>query len=289
MRIWKISDLPLLLDELEQGVFALDILNYGILKYIIAIPFLINERLGPMIGYVLLPFLYFLGQTMFALRIPLAIIGILTNIIFFLFVNELFGKKLALLSTLILAVFPAHIILSRMALEVILLPFFLVLSLYFLVKFDKTKNRNYLYLFSMSFGLGLISRLSFVFFLLSFILTYKINPFFKIKKMKVRRILLVFLFFLLGAYPLIYWSFKDNFANVESWISSRNALIKEYRSDVTSIFKYFILGLTVNFPQIFRGTFQFYFSSLFPTSIPLLFPDLFDFLACIFDKKMFGK
>ncbi len=82
--------------------------------------------------YLVLPFVKVLGLTELAVRIPSAFLGVLTVLVLYFLVKELFNKQnLALISALFLAISPWHIHFSRGGWEVNVATFFITLGLYF--------------------------------------------------------------------------------------------------------------------------------------------------------------
>ena len=93
------------------------------------------------------------GMNEFAVRLPSALFGSLTVIPVYLLVKELFKKeKIALLSSLFLAILPWHIVLSRATSEGVIGMFFLLFSVYFGFLYAKKRSLKFL-LFSLVFGI----------------------------------------------------------------------------------------------------------------------------------------
>ncbi|HSA84389.1 MAG TPA: glycosyltransferase family 39 protein [Patescibacteria group bacterium] len=79
---------------------------------------------------------YLFGSTVFAVRFPVAVIGALTCLLFYLLAKELFKKReVALIAAFLLAIIPWHLVLSRATAEgIIALPIVLG-GLVFLIRF----------------------------------------------------------------------------------------------------------------------------------------------------------
>lgn len=85
--------------------------------------------------YIVLPFVKLIGLNEWAVRIPGATFGVLSVLMVFLLVKELFkNEKFAIISTLFLAISPWHIQFSRGGWEVNTATFFLLCGLYFFFK-----------------------------------------------------------------------------------------------------------------------------------------------------------
>jgi len=79
-------------------------------------------------AYVEAPFVAIFGQTIMALRVLAGLTGTLTVLACYLFTRELFGIRVALFATVLLAVAPAHIHFSRLGLNVPQIPLFALVS-----------------------------------------------------------------------------------------------------------------------------------------------------------------
>ncbi len=106
----------------------------------------------PLYIYLSVPFVATLGLDKFTIRLPAALIGVLTIFITYLLVKELFKKEsVALLASLFAAISPWHIFLSRIGLEVILVPLFFILSIFFFLKWVNGK-KYFILLSAISLG-----------------------------------------------------------------------------------------------------------------------------------------
>lgn len=105
--------------------------------------------------YVVLPFVYLFGLNEWSVRIPGALLGILTVGAVYLLVKELKIEnwKFKILAPALLAISPWHIHFSRGGWEVNVATFFIVLGLYFFIK--ALKENKYLVLSIVFFVLSL--------------------------------------------------------------------------------------------------------------------------------------
>ncbi len=91
--------------------------------------------------YLDIPFVYALGLNSLAVRLPSAIFGGLTLIVFYLFLKKMFNKEsFALISTFLLAISPWHINISRATSESVIAAFFLITGLYLILLFRKNQQ-----------------------------------------------------------------------------------------------------------------------------------------------------
>jgi 4-amino-4-deoxy-L-arabinose transferase-like glycosyltransferase len=91
-------------------------------------------------------------------RIVPVIFGTLTVFLTYLISKELFNKKIGIISSLVLAILPFHVVFSRQVLVDVPLSFFVVLFLYFITMYRKTGTSLYCYLTGASCGLCFLSK-----------------------------------------------------------------------------------------------------------------------------------
>lgn len=103
--------------------------------------------------YAIVPFIKLFGLNEFATRFPAALSGILTVLVLYYLVKEIFNKRIALFAALFLAINPWAIQYSRITYRVNLLPLFFCLGLLFFLK--SFKNPKYLLMSSPLFLISL--------------------------------------------------------------------------------------------------------------------------------------
>lgn len=91
-------------------------------------------------SYLQIPFIRTFDNQIFAARLPSVILSIISLFIFYLFVKEVSGKNIALLSLFLMAISPWHLIVSRGTQEVIASFTFLILTLYLFIKVLKSEK-----------------------------------------------------------------------------------------------------------------------------------------------------
>lgn len=138
-------------DEGEFGVLARDVVQ-GVGPAPFGLAFLGDPALYV---HLLAPFVSLLGPTMEAIRLPSALVGTATIPVLYGLVRELYGRRPALLAGFLLATSAVHIHFSRLALNVIEVPFFASLSLLFLAR-GLTRQRDHWYLLAgLAGGFGI--------------------------------------------------------------------------------------------------------------------------------------
>lgn len=156
VRCWRVGSYPpLLWDEAALGYNAYSILKTGRDEYGHRFPLIFKSFGDYKPGFYLylsLPFIALLGLNELAIRLPSVIFGALTPIFLYFLVKNLFQKpRLALWSSLVLALLPWQIHFSRGAWEVNLMTSFLVLASWL---WFQTKNLP-LGLAFLAFSLGI--------------------------------------------------------------------------------------------------------------------------------------
>ncbi|MFH8120327.1 MAG: glycosyltransferase family 39 protein [Candidatus Aenigmatarchaeota archaeon] len=228
LRVWKISEIPLpWVDEIVHGSVL----------------------------YSSAPFIFFLGPNLLSLRLPFIILGVLSIVLTYYFFKDFYDKRVALLASFLLATFPSHIYFSRVALPYIGGLSFGMLSLIFIHKFLKTKNRVYLFLFSVVCGIDLIVRMTLIFFLATTtILSIK---FFNLNfKLKWHDLLISLILFLFSTYPFI--SIVSKAGKIIIFFLLKNFPKTIEGTDLSDIGRNLINGLFNTLPQFMKGQMVYY-------------------------------
>lgn len=93
-----------------------------------------NDYKAPIPVYILVPFIKVLGLNAFAIRLPIAIAGVLTVLITYYLSKLFFNNKNSLIISFLMAVSPWHVHLSRGFFEATLALLWFILGAYFYVK-----------------------------------------------------------------------------------------------------------------------------------------------------------
>src|SRR3972149_4918131 len=158
LRLWRLDSYPALnADEAAIGYNAYSLIETGKDEHGNPWPIhfqSFNDYKPGLYFYLVLPFVKALGLTEFAVRIPSALLGVGTVIVLYFLVRELFkNERLAMLSSLFLAISPWHIHFSRGGWEVNVATFFMTLGLLFFIK--GLKNPKFFLLSTLGFVLSL--------------------------------------------------------------------------------------------------------------------------------------
>jgi 4-amino-4-deoxy-L-arabinose transferase-like glycosyltransferase len=175
LRLWQLGENPPSInwDEASLGYNAYSILKTGADEYGSFLPTAIrsfNDYKPAAYVYLTIPSILIFGLNEFSVRLPSAVLGILTVLFTFLLVKELFnsivdkqkkqyGEKVALLSAALLAISPWHLQFSRAAFEANIGLFFFVAAAFFFIK--GLRNSRYLILSFIVFALTFYTYHSF--------------------------------------------------------------------------------------------------------------------------------
>jgi len=145
LRVWRVGNYPpLLWDEASLGYNAYSILKTGKDEYGQSLPLIFKSFGDYKPGfyiYLTIPFIWLMGLSQLAVRLPAVILGSLTSVIFYLLIKEITrNEKLSLVSAVVLALLPWHIHFSRGAWEVNVMVFFVTLGSWLFIKGIKELN-----------------------------------------------------------------------------------------------------------------------------------------------------
>ena len=169
LRFYSISTIPsgFTPDEASFGYDAYSILKTGKDQWGHPFPMVLEsfgDYKSPVYAYLSIPFVWILGLTKLAVRLPNALLGTLAVLATYLLTLEIFKKieseRLnvqfpAITAAFLLAISPWHIMMSRGAFEANLTTFFLPLSLYFFIR--GLKNSKYFIFASIIAGINIFT------------------------------------------------------------------------------------------------------------------------------------
>lgn len=168
LRIFFLNKFPMGFtpDEASFGYDAYNIIKTGKDQWGVSFPLILKsfgDYKSPLLTYIQIPFVLLFGLNKLAIRLPNAMIGFLAVLVTYLLVNEL-GKRykfkieswiLASTASLLVAISPWHVMMSRGAFEANFITFFLPFGIYLFLK--GLKDYRYLIYSSLVFGLNLFS------------------------------------------------------------------------------------------------------------------------------------
>ena len=160
IRIFYIESIPYGLnrDEASAGYDAWSLMNYGVDRNLQSFPFYFKawgDGQNALYTYILMPFIYFLGLNVFAVRLPMSIIYSISLVYFYLTLKNRFDKNKAFLGLLLYGTAPFTIMGARWGLESMLLVPMLVFIYYNFDKYLLNQNNTLnFYMFFILIGIS---------------------------------------------------------------------------------------------------------------------------------------
>ena len=211
-RTWKLDAFPvsLSIDEVAIGYNAYSILKTGKDEWSEKFPLAfksVGDYKPPVNIYLTVPFIAVLGLNEWAVRLPSALTGTLTVLVFIFLLRELgIGRVGSLFGGFWLAILPWHVHFSRGSFEAVTALFFLILGtyLYFL---SMRRNLLWITLSLIAFSLSIWAYHAERFFtplLVIFLLALFRNELIPYFKKNLKLLILLIIIFLFFAVPFIY-------------------------------------------------------------------------------------
>jgi len=258
LRFYKLTGFVTFLGD--QGRDAIIIKRILTLEHLPAVgaPTSIGQvYLGPFYYYFIAPWLLLFKLQPIGLAFGVAFISSLYLLINYLIVKELFGKKIALISTIFISFSSIMIDFSRFSWNPNLLPLFILLTIYFVTKSLKEKKWYYFALSGafLSFSIQLHYLALFLIPPISLIMGYfLINNFKNIKKIIFNFSLLIFNFILFSS-PLIIFDLRHNFLNSKLFLalfkSSGSSLLTKFNSLFDSFYYLNLYSFNIDLSKFF--------------------------------------
>lgn len=142
-------------DEASIGYDAWALGKYGIDRngYIFPVyPVAWGTGHGPLYLYIVLPFIKLFGASEFVYRLPVALLGTLTVLIFYFAIKAMWGKKTAYLGAALLCISPWHIMMSRWGLDSNPIPFAMMMAVFVFIMAVKNQKTGLFILSSALFA-----------------------------------------------------------------------------------------------------------------------------------------
>lgn len=201
-------------DEAFSAYDAFSLANYGVDCFGYHFPVYHTtwgSGMSALYSWISIPLIKLFGLSMWTIRLPQAILGILSLWVLYLLMKKITNEAIALVTLFLFAISPWHIVMVRWGLDSATTPAFLLFGTYFFIK--GLEKERYLLLSAFFYGLTLYCY-AFLWTLLPFILLFQIVYAILHKKIKLSFVsissgLIVFLFalplmlFLLVNYDVI--------------------------------------------------------------------------------------
>ncbi len=203
LRLWAAATIQPFADDLVYGTHAINWLSTGATS---------NQNQSPLWFALADIFYRIFGVTLISGRLTSILFGSLTVLVVFLIANLIFDKKIAIISSFLLAISSFHIKHQVMEMDMTF-AFFTILAAYFFL--EKLKNENKISILAFLFlGLAILSKsipiTTIPGFILAFVIFYfhnKENRKILIEKQNQKNILLGIVVLLLLLLPLISYNY----------------------------------------------------------------------------------
>ena len=194
-------------DEASSAYEAWSILNFGIDRNGQSFPVqFISWGSGQNVlySYLMLPFISILGLNTLSIRLPMALIGCISLVVFYYFMKSAFGSKKAVLFLFIFTIFPWHLMKSRWGLESNIFPDLILWAIFAMYMGIKKKSNWLVVLSGVIFGLSTYSYGTSYFFVpVSLILLY--ISLFIVKKLSIKQCIIHLCTTTVIALPMIFF------------------------------------------------------------------------------------
>jgi len=177
------------------------------------IPLMINHYNAGTDIYTIFPWVYFLGNKPLAVNMHGYLWGLLSIIFLYLLCLNFYHSKIySILVGLVFATSPTFITASRIAAYTGTITIFFALASVFLLFWWKKKELKFLlFIMGLSMGIGLASRIQFLWFINTILIYLAFNKSLRRKFFKFKHLILFFCGITIGAFSLILGNLKGNF------------------------------------------------------------------------------
>ena len=253
LRFYRLTDFVTFLGD--QGRDAIIIKRIITLEHFPAIgpPTSVGQvYLGPFYYYFIAPWLLLSNFNPIGLAVGVAFFSSLYLLINYLIVKELFDKKIALISTILLSFSSVLIDFSRFSWNPNLLPLFTLLTVYFVIKSLKTNKWYYFVLFGTFLSFAIQLHYLALFLIPPIFVIYLIDLL-KERKQLIHKFVYLFIClfsFILFSSPLIIFDLRHNFLNSKLFLalfkSSGSTLLTKFNSLFDSFYFLNLYSLNIN-------------------------------------------
>ena len=254
LRLYRIADyMTFLGDEGRDVLVAYNILH-GHLTLLGPTSSVGGFFLGPIYYYFMAPFLWLFNYNPVGPAIMVALFGVATVWLVYKISKEFFNENVGLISALLYALSPVVISYSRSSWNPNILPFFSILTIYFIYK--AIKKNSFKLLFIVGILLGICLQLHYLaLFLGAVIFFYIVTTQYKKVPNLIRSLLAVFSGFLIGWSPFLAFELRHgfpDFRNIFNFLihSGNTGISGSYLSIVSDVFFRLFGRLVLNFPDV---------------------------------------
>lgn len=219
LRLYKIADYMTFLGDEGRDVLVVYNILHGDFTFLGPTASVGGFFMGPIYYYFMTPFLWLFNYDPSGPAVMVAIFGILTVFLMYKITREFFDFKTAIFSASLYTVSPLVIAYSRSSWNPNLMPFFSLLTMYYLYK-GVIKN-SFKFLILSGIFLGVLFELHYIsVFLGVSVFIYLIFSSFLVKKEQIKiflkKLLCLLAGFILGILPFLLFELKHGFLNTQN-------------------------------------------------------------------------
>ncbi|MGL4986065.1 MAG: hypothetical protein ACRC5H_02880 [Treponemataceae bacterium] len=267
VRILFISEFPMGFDqdEASAGYDAFSILNYGIDRNNNYLPIHLvawGSGQNALYAYLCMPFIKLFGLTIFAVRLPMALFGLLSLFMMYMLLNQFKDKTFLLWGMFFYAINPWHIMKSRFGLDCNIFPELIFIGVVLLVLSLKDSKKSLFFYFSFFFFALAAYSYGAAYFFLAFFIPISLVFLLYNKKLSFFHAITGFLLFFLLCIPIIIFviintfdlpQIETAFFTIPKQVVARHKVTTSFSPDSSSIFltffQFFARMLAVIFIQ----------------------------------------
>lgn len=258
LRLYHISDYMIFLGDEGRDVLTAYSILHGKLTLLGPTSSVGGFFLGPIYYYMMAPFLWLFDYNPVGPSVMVAILGVATVYLVYLFSKEFFGEKAGIIASAVYATSPIVIIFSRSSWNPNVFPFFTILSLYVIYK--AVLKNNY-WLFALSgFFMGINLQIHYLAtFVGAVMFFYVLFAGIKLKNSIIsllKQYEFLFLGFIIGFLPFIAFEARHQFTNSQNILrfifsSSETGASGQFIFQIKFVLERLFGGVLINYPSLF--------------------------------------
>ncbi len=196
----------------------------------------------PLYKIFVLPFFFLLGPGIVALRLPTLILGIIGVLVAYRFAMEISGSRwVSIIAVFLFSMSHVYLQWSSFGNIDVALTVFVLISMYFFVRYEKTGRANYLYLFGVFTGLSYLLKLSGISNIIIVVLYMAFTG--RLRRLFSRDFLITYAIIFLISLPwMVAYSLRpyESISTIKSFLLQGNIFSLEYWPKVLFNLIYFV-------------------------------------------------
>jgi len=224
LRLYRIADYMTFLGDEGRDVLVVYEILHGKLTLLGPTASVGGFFLGPIYYYFMTPFLWLFNYNPVGPAVMVALFGVATVWLVYKVATAFFNQKVGLISSFLYAISPIVIAYSRSSWNPNVVPFFSLLSLYFVYKALKQNSKKYFLMCGLLLGIGLQLHYLML-FLITIILIYVLvselvlrrkDNFFKKILGIIKNYFFILVGLIIGWVPFLAFEIRHGFPNIQS-------------------------------------------------------------------------